>query len=74
MFENKAGLGSQHSIRNRIDVLAAKGYIKFNREGKNAARTKYGILCVAGMEKRTTKFDSQLNKNVTVLTPATMLQ
>ncbi|WP_264707152.1 AAA family ATPase [Wolbachia endosymbiont (group A) of Acrocera orbiculus] len=66
VFENKAGLGSQHSIRNRIDVLAAKGYIKFNREGKNAARTKYGILCVAGMEKRTTKFDSQLNKNVTV--------
>ncbi len=66
MFEGKAGLGSQHSIRNRIDVLAAKGYIKFNREGKNAARTKYGIICVEGMEKRVTKFDNQLNKNVIV--------
>ncbi|EEB55196.1 putative phage related protein [Wolbachia endosymbiont of Culex quinquefasciatus JHB] len=63
IFEGKAGLGSQHSIRNRIDVLAAKGYIKFNREGKNAARTKYGILCVEGMEKRVT---NQLNKNVIV--------
>ncbi|MDX5526374.1 MAG: AAA family ATPase [Wolbachia endosymbiont of Andrena nigroaenea] len=66
IFEGKAGLGSQHSIRNRIDVLAAKGYIKFNRKGKNAARTKYGILCVEGMEKRVTKFDNQLNKNVIV--------
>ncbi|WCR59638.1 MAG: hypothetical protein PG978_001086 [Wolbachia endosymbiont of Ctenocephalides felis wCfeF] len=66
IFEGKAGLGSQHSIRNRIDVLAAKGYIKFNRKGKNAARTKYGILCVEGMEKRVIKFDNQLNKNVIV--------
>ncbi|APR98571.1 AAA family ATPase [Wolbachia endosymbiont of Folsomia candida] len=66
VFENRADLGSQHSIRNRIDVLASKGYIKFNREGKNAARTKYGILCVEGMEKRVTKFDNQLNKNLIV--------
>ncbi|WCR59258.1 MAG: hypothetical protein PG978_000694 [Wolbachia endosymbiont of Ctenocephalides felis wCfeF] len=65
VFENKAGLGSQHSIRERIDVLAAKGYIKFNREGKNAARTKYGILCIEGMEKGTVVFNNQLNKNVT---------
>ena len=66
LFENKAGLGSNHSIRDRIDVLAAKGYIKFNKEGKNAARTKYGILCVEGMEKRSTVFDHQLNKEVTI--------
>ncbi|WP_341820842.1 AAA family ATPase [Wolbachia endosymbiont (group A) of Myopa testacea] len=49
-FENKEGLGSTHSIRNRLDVLATKGYVKFNKEGKNAARNKYGILCVEGME------------------------
>ncbi|MFP3027234.1 MAG: hypothetical protein ACEY3L_13745, partial [Wolbachia sp.] len=66
LFENKAGLGSNHSIRDRIDVLATKGYIKFNKEGKNGARTKYGILCVEGMEKRSKVFDHQLNKEVTI--------
>ncbi|WP_264723610.1 AAA family ATPase [Wolbachia endosymbiont (group A) of Cheilosia soror] len=65
-FENKAGLGSQHSIRERIDTLATKGYIKFNREGKNGARTRYGVLCVAGMEKKSKVFDHQLNKEVTI--------
>ncbi|NSX83590.1 AAA family ATPase [Wolbachia endosymbiont of Atemnus politus] len=65
-FENRAGLGSQHSIRERIDTLATKGYIKFNREGKNAARTRYGILCVEGMEKKKAILDHQLNKEVTV--------
>ncbi|MDG7056577.1 MAG: AAA family ATPase [Wolbachia endosymbiont of Penenirmus auritus] len=65
-FENRAGLGSQHSIRERVDTLATKGYIKFNREGKNAARTRYGILCVEGMEKKNAIFDYQLNEEVTV--------
>ncbi|WP_375603638.1 hypothetical protein NOX90_03930 [Wolbachia endosymbiont of Anurida maritima] len=63
VFENKAGLGSKNSIRERIDVLAAKGYIKFNRNDKNAERSKYGILCVEDMEKKVT---NQLNKDITV--------
>ncbi len=47
-FENKAGLGGNHSIRDRIDVLSTKGYVKFNKE--NAAKSKYGVMCVEGME------------------------
>ena len=45
---DKGGLGGNHSIRDRIDVLATKGYIKFNKEG--AAKSKYGMMCVEGME------------------------
>ncbi len=47
-FENKAGLGGNHSIRDRIDVLATKGYVKFNKD--NAAKSKYGVMCIEGME------------------------
>lgn len=47
-FENKAGLGGNHSIRDRIDVLSTKGYVKFNKD--NAAKSKYGVMCVEGME------------------------
>ncbi|QQR70060.1 MAG: AAA family ATPase [Alphaproteobacteria bacterium] len=47
-FENKGGLGGNHSIRDRIDVLATKGYIKFNKEG--TVKSKYGVMCVEGME------------------------
>lgn len=47
-FENKAGLGGKHSIRDRIDVLATKGYVKFNKDA--AAKSKYGVMCVEGME------------------------
>ena len=47
-FENKAGLGGKHSIRDRIDVLATKGYIKFNKDA--TAKSKYGVMCVEGME------------------------
>ena len=47
-FENRAGLGGNHSIRDRIDVLATKGYVKFNKD--NAAKSKYGVMCVEGME------------------------
>lgn len=47
-FENKAGLGGQFSIRDRINVLATKGYIKFNKD--KTAKSKYGVMCVEGME------------------------
>lgn len=64
MFENKFGLGSQHSIRDSIDVLATKGYIKFHKSGKNASRSKYGLLCVEGMELGNEVFDHTHNKYI----------
>ena len=55
-FENKAGLGGQTVIRDRLGVLTTKGYVKFLRGpaateiGLAAERSKYGYLCVEGME------------------------
>jgi len=60
-FENKAGLGGQTVIRDRLGVLTAKGYVKFVRGmaateiGLAAERSKYGYLCVEGMELGTGK-------------------
>lgn len=54
-WENLAGLGGMHSIRDRIDVLATKGYIKFVKQG--AARSRNGFLCVEGMEAPTGNTD-----------------
>ena len=53
-FESKAGLGGERSIRQRITVLATKGYIKFFRNGAeyglaNLARNKFGYICVEDM-------------------------
>lgn len=51
-YEGKAGLGGDRTIHNRLSVLATKGYIKFNKD-KHLARgikSKYGIMCVEGME------------------------
>ena len=53
VWEHKAELGGRHSIRDRVDVLTSKGYIKFVKEG--AARSKNGFLCVEGMEVPTDK-------------------
>jgi hypothetical protein len=54
-FENKAGLGGNATIRERISVLATKGYVKFFRNYQDyglltAARSRFGYLCVDGME------------------------
>lgn len=55
-FVNKAGLGGQTVIRDRLGVLTTKGYVKFVRGtaataiGLAAERSKYGYLCVEGME------------------------
>ncbi|MFN4287726.1 MAG: AAA family ATPase [Brevundimonas sp.] len=53
-FENKGGLGGKFTIRDRISVLATKGYVKFLRDGAPfgypAVRSRYGYLCVEGME------------------------
>jgi len=50
-FENRGGLGGERTIQNRLNVLATKGYIKFNLEEQHKVqRSKYGIMCVEGME------------------------
>ena len=52
-FENKGGLGSKHTIRERLSVLATKGFVKFLRDGVEfghpAVRSRFGYLCVEGM-------------------------
>lgn len=52
-FENKAGLGGKDTIRERISVLATKGFIKFVRDGApyglGPSRSRFGFLCVEGM-------------------------
>lgn len=55
VWEHKAGLGGRHSIRDRIEVLTSKGYIKFVKDG--AARSRNGYLCVEGMEVPTDQTD-----------------
>ena len=52
-FENKAGLGGKDTIRDRLNVLATKGYVKFVRDGSpyglGPSRSRFGFLCVEGM-------------------------
>jgi len=52
-FENKAGLGSKYTIRDRIGVLTTKGQIKFLRDGRPfgmaVVRSRFGYLVVEGM-------------------------
>ena len=53
-FENKAGLGSKHTIRERLSVLSTKGFVKFLRDasafGFAKTRSRFGYLCVEAME------------------------
>ena len=52
-FENRAGLGSQHTIQDRLNVLATKGFIKYQRNGAlyglPLVRSRFGYMCVEGM-------------------------
>ena len=52
-FENKGGLGSKHTIRDRLSVLGTKGFVKFVRDatafGFPVTRSHSGYLCVEGM-------------------------
>jgi len=52
-FENKGGLGSKHTIRERLAVLSTKGFVKFRRDatefGYPVTRSPFGYLCVEGM-------------------------
>lgn len=53
-FENRGGLGSKHTIRERLSVLATKGFLKFLRDpsgfGFPVTRSRFGYLCVEGMQ------------------------
>ncbi len=53
-FENRGGLGSKHTIRERLSVLATKGFVKFLRDpsgfGFPVTRSRFGYLCVQGMQ------------------------
>ena len=55
-FEGMAGLGGEQTIQSRVNVLATKGYIKFNKEQATilGIKSKCGVLCVEGMEIPTT--------------------
>ncbi|HEY9092855.1 AAA family ATPase [Parasphingorhabdus sp.] len=52
-FENQAGLGGKHTIRDRTSVLATKGYIKFVRDGGpyglGTTTSKFGFMCTEHM-------------------------
>lgn len=62
-FENKQGLGSNSSIRERLEVLATKGYVKFLKKHAdlygldNPIGSKYGYLCVEDMILKTKEGD-----------------
>jgi hypothetical protein len=52
-FENTGGLGSKHTIRERLGVLATNGFVKFRRDAREfgypVTRSHFGYLCVEGM-------------------------
>lgn len=53
-FENKEGLGSARTIRDRISALANKGYVKFFKNADAYGlpllpRSRQGYVCVDGM-------------------------
>ncbi len=49
-FDGQAGLGGERTINNRLNVLATKGFIKFNLEEYKVVGSKYGVMCVEAME------------------------
>ena len=59
-FENKKGLGGEKTIRNRINVLADQGHIKFIKDGLSSlgyphVRSAQGLLCAQDMEFKDTE-------------------
>lgn len=56
-FEGKGGVGAERTIRERLSVLATKGYVKFFRNPEDyglarLSRSKLGYLCVEDMVLR----------------------
>lgn len=57
-FEGTDGFGGGRTIKERISVLATKGYIKYFKDGEKYGkeklkRNKFGYLCVEGMKVAT---------------------
>jgi len=75
VHENKAGLGGKDTIRDRISVLATKGYIKYLRDGSalnlGPSRSRFGYLCVEGMAMPIEDADPDTGEIVT--TPVAVL-
>jgi len=60
LFENRSGLGGKEAIRNRLEILATKGYLKFFKDAETydlpkPLRTKFGYLCIEDMHLKTLK-------------------
>ena len=74
-FENRGGLGGQTTIRERINVLASKGHIKFLKDGAPLGlpycRSKYGYLVVERMQFGAGEetVDQETGEVVTVVQP-----
>ncbi len=65
-FEGRAGLGAERTIRDRLSVLATKGYIKFFCDGERyglakLTRSKFGYMCVESMQLITDEEDVDLD-------------
>ena len=72
-FESQKGLGSNRSIKERISVMASKGYIRFFREhlallNCDLKRSKYGYMCVEGMLFRAAEHINTDNGEITYTT------
>ncbi len=74
-FENTLGLGGKDTIRDRISVLATKGFIKFVRDGAPfgypKTTSRFGYVCVEGMVAPSAKevTDPQTGEVVRPLVP-----
>ena len=67
-FENKSGLGGTENIRKRLNALATRGQVKFCKDPtlrgtKIPLRSKFGILCVEGMQIPEHKPQTNSTKN-----------
>lgn len=73
-YEDVDGLGSQTTIKKRIDVLMSKGYIKGLKTPhpvtqKSAARSKYGYMVVEGMQLGQDSVDPETGEIVSPAIP-----
>jgi hypothetical protein len=72
-FENSRGLGSMHTIRNRLQVLATKGVIKYLRDGTafglSVVRSRAGYLVVEGMRFGKDEIDPETGEVVSTAVP-----
>ena len=53
-FQNKSGLGSARAVRDRLNILSAKGHVKFFKNAEHYGlpapqRSRQGYLCVEDM-------------------------